>query len=48
MNEEKLMTLLDKIVGDLIAEANAHAVSHGLANLRFEVATAKDFPGEAA
>ncbi len=33
--------------GPSIAEANAHAVSHGLANLRFEVATAKDFPGEA-
>jgi len=33
--------------GPSIAEANAHAVSHGLVNLRFEVATAKDFPGEA-
>ncbi|MEO1329014.1 MAG: methyltransferase domain-containing protein [Pseudomonadota bacterium] len=28
-----------------IEEANAHAASHGLKNLRFETATAKDFPG---
>ena len=33
--------------GPSITEANAHAVSHGLPNLRFEVATAKDYPGEA-
>ncbi len=32
--------------GPSIAEANAHAACHGLANLRFEVAAAKDFPGE--
>jgi len=29
--------------GPSIAEANAHAVSHSLPNLRFEIATAKDF-----
>lgn len=32
--------------GPSIAQASAHAARHGLTNLSFEVATAKDFPGE--